>query len=622
MCGIAGLVSLGGQLTGDSRATAAAMASTMAHRGPDGDGLWIDAWVAFAHRRLAIIDVSDAGAQPMTSSNGRFVITFNGEIYNFGDLGRRLRAEGWHSLGGSDTEVLLGAIEAWGLQSALERADGMFAFALYDRRERTVMLARDRFGEKPLAYCVHGGRLVFASDLRAFATVQGMDMSLDVDATADYFRYGYVTGTRTIYAGITRVPPATVVQFDLTTGTRAQDVTYWMMPLPQGRAEPGGPPVEDLEQTLSSSVRRRLVSDRPIGAFLSGGIDSSLVCALAAEASTGPLKTFTMGWEDTEYDESKQAAAVASALGTDHHEIRLGRQDVVTSVERLASVMDEPFADSSQLAVLLVATRARELVAVALSGDGADELFAGYNRHRWLLSSERVRRLPHRLRQPSAALLRSGAPWIQRGLRPIPMSRRPRLVGDKVRKWADVVAAASLEEAYQVLLAHDPHQGVPRELACAVKSRLSSADRDDVQWALRVADLTGYMVDDILVKVDRATMAVSLESRTPYLQPDVAALAARMGSAELVGKSGGKQPLRALLRSYLPTVDFDVPKSGFGVPIPSLLRTELRTRLNDAIASHRSRRPPLTIDWATLAEARAHVVVAADVRALGRQRSA
>lgn len=349
------------------------------------------------------------------------------------------------------------------------------------------------------------------------------------------------------------------------------------------------------------SVQNRMVSDRPLGAFLSGGIDSSLVCALAARHSEGPLKTFTMGWEDREYDESRQAAAVASALGSEHHDVRLGRSDVVTATQRLGSVMDEPFADSSLLAVLLVASQARKHVVVALSGDGGDELFAGYNRHRWLLRVARAHRsVPRALLNGSGRAATALAPIVERLLSPIPPTRRPRLVADKVRKLATALAASGVESAYQSLIAQDTSFGCERPLPSAVTSCMGSGEDAEVLWALRVADLTGYLPDDVLTKVDRATMAVSLESRTPFLNSDVAALALAMGPRDLIGSDGGKQPLRLLLRRLLPDVDFSQTKAGFGVPFISLMRQELRDLLGDAVETHVRRTPPVGPVWPVL----------------------
>lgn len=601
MCGLAGVAAIGHDLDQtDALAATDLMTGCLRHRGPDAAGTWNDRRVALGHRRLAILDLSDAGAQPMVSPSGRYVVVYNGEIYNHRELGRRLEQNGWKPRGHSDTEVLLAAIDAWGLDGFVKQADGMFALVLYDQQEQQLSLARDRFGEKPLVYGEQDQTLYFSSEVRSFTQLPGFDTTLDGFATADFFRYSYIVGDRTILRGVRRVPPATIIDFDLT-GRRAPVCRRYWTPGTTPPIAPEGDVAAAVVESLSTSVRSRLVSDRPIGAFLSGGIDSSLVCALAAEHATGTFSTFTMGWESAEYDESRQAAVVATALGSDHHDVRLGRGDVAAAVEWLGSVMDEPFADSSQLAVLLVARFARERVVVALSGDGGDELFGGYNRHRWLMTTRGLRgRVPVSLRRPMAALAHRGAPAVEWLVRPIPVSRRPRLIADKVRKLATVVAEPSLEQAYQSILAFDQGIGEARPLPPLVSAAMAADDERTLLWAIRMADLDGQLPDDMLTKIDRATMSVSLESRAPFLQPELVDLALSLGPAELLGPAGGKQVLRRVLGQVLPTVDFNQPKAGFGVPLASLLRGELRPRLGEAIASFSGRSSPVDLDWAEM----------------------
>lgn len=602
MCGLTGIAAIGHELDeAEARATTEAMSGCLRHRGPDAAGMWNDRRVVLGHQRLAVLDVSDAGAQPMTSPSGRYVVVYNGEIYNHRELGCQLEETGWHARGHSDTEVLLAGIDAWGLDRFLEQADGMFAFALYDRDERQLSLVRDRFGEKPLVYGDHDRKLHFSSEVRSFTLVPGFDRTLNTSATADFFRYSYIPGDQTIFRGVHRVPPATIIEFDLTGQRPPAHRRYWTL-----GEEPPAPHDGDIEaallERLSTSVRTRLVSDRRIGAFLSGGIDSSLVCALAAKHIPGVLSTFTMGWDEAAYDESEQAARVASALGSDHHDVRLGRDDVVGAVERLGTVMDEPFADSSQLAVLLVATFAREHVVVALSGDGGDELFGGYNRHRWLLATRGLRHcLPESVRRPLAAAAHRSAPLVEWLSNAIPISHRPRLVADKVRKLATTVAEPTLEHAYQSLLAFDRGVGEARSLPRAAAEAMAAYDERSLLWAIRLADLDGQLPDDMLAKVDRATMSVSLESRAPFLQSEVAELALALGPADLFGPSGGKQVLRRVLDQLLPSVDFSQPKTGFGVPLASFLREELRPRLTEAVLAHTARQSPVALNWPALA---------------------
>jgi len=589
MCGVFGVVALHGDLSREDVTSVAHGTSALTHRGPDGQGSWSDATVAIGHRRLAIIDLSDSGHQPMQSESGRFVITYNGEIYNHRLVAARLTRSGWMPRGSSDTEILLAALERWGLDATLETIDGMYAFGLYDRKLRRLILARDRFGEKPLHYFEAQGRLWFGSEVRSLECVPEIDRRLSPDATRAYFRSGYVPGDRTIFSTIRRVSPGVYVEWNLDTGT-SRTRRYWT-PSP-------GPDVDDdaLFDLLAQSVSSRMVSDRPVGAFLSGGVDSSLVCALAASASSEPLRTFTMAWDDREYDESSHAVAVSSALGTRHTEIRLGRSDIVSASADLGSVLDEPFADSSLLATHLVARETRRHVVVALSGDGGDELFGGYNRHRWLLRVAALQRRPMPLRSAASTLLGVFAGTVETVTRPIAPHRRPRLVADKMSKLARSLRTDDLLQAYQSTLAIDPSIGCPHPLSPEVNQELSTPDPNRSLLGLRLADLGSYLPDDVLTKVDRGTMVCALESRAPFLNPDVAAAALAMEPERLFDAHGGKAPLRRLLRRLIPEVSFDRSKMGFGIPVASLLRSELREMLGDAVTSFERRRCPVTLN--------------------------
>jgi asparagine synthase (glutamine-hydrolysing) len=591
MCGIFGVAALRGDLTGEQLTIVARGSGAHKHRGPDGDGSWNDQRVALAHRRLAIIDLSDSGHQPMQSDSGRYVITYNGEIYNHQRVAARLTSSGWMPRGSSDTEVLLAALERWGLDATLETIDGMYAFGLYDRKLRRLILARDRFGEKPLHYSEEHGRLWFGSEVRSLEFVPGIDRRLSMEATRAYFRSGYVPGDRTIFSTMRRVSPGVYVEWNLDTGA-SRTKRYW--------APNPGPDVDEdaLLDLMAQSVASRMVSDRPVGAFLSGGVDSSLVCALAAKASSEPLRTFTMAWDDREYDESTHAAAVASALGTRHTEIRLGRSDIVSASADLGNVLDEPFADSSLLATHLVARETRRHVVVALSGDGGDELFGGYNRHRWLLRVAALQRRPRALRSAVSTLLGAFTGTVETVTRPIAPHRRPRLVADKMSKLARSLTTDDLLQAYQSTLAIDPSIGRPHPLSPEVNQELSTPDPNRSLLGLRLADLGSYLPDDVLTKVDRSTMACALESRAPFLNPEVAAAALAMKPERLFDSRGGKAPLRRLLRRLIPDVSFDRSKMGFGVPVASLLRGELREMLGDAVTSFERRPCPITLDSA------------------------
>jgi asparagine synthase (glutamine-hydrolysing) len=611
MCGIAGTAALADVLPPSARAMTVRMGEALIRRGPDGAGSWSDDHVALSHRRLAVLDVSAAGAQPMESASGRFVVVFNGEIYNFTALSTELQATGWLPHTTCDTEVLLAAVERWGLEAAVQRFDGMFAFALYDRTDQVLSLVRDRFGEKPLVYAVRGDRVWFASEVRGLEASDMPPMTISRQATVNYFRVGHVSGTHTIYSGVHRVAPATIVSFDLTqrpgTGGGPRIQQYWNLPGPPMPVSLSAAPADDtgltgeqsdeLLEILTRSVGDRLVSDRPLGAFLSGGIDSSLACALAAGQTSGALKTFTMGWDDTEYDESVQAAGVAQHLGSDHTDVRLDRADAAETALSLGTLMDEPHADYSQIAVLMVSRAARTELVVALSGDGGDEMFAGYNRHTWLPRVTRLRnRVPHRTRGPLANGLRAMAPALTALSRPLPASRRPRMLDDKLTKLANTIDSPDAATAYDDVITLNPSIGQPQDLPEVVLAALASRDPSVALWGLRAADLHGYLPDDVLTKVDRATMAVSLESRTPYLHAGLAEFAMHLPPGALVFNGRGKQPLRRLLASLLPGADFSQTKMGFGVPIASLLRHELAELLECSISDFRSRTPPPELD--------------------------
>jgi asparagine synthase (glutamine-hydrolysing) len=588
MCGIFGVVGLQSPLPRGTESLVRAGTDALLHRGPDGAGYWIDDHVSFGHCRLSIIDLTTSGSQPMESPSGRYVITYNGEIYNHRELADSLMALGWYARGNSDTEVFLGAIDQWGLESTLHRVDGMFAFALFDRFSRRIHLARDRFGEKPLHYFSQGNLVWFGSEIKALETVTDFPRRLDPQALNSYFRYGYVPSPNTVYAAVRRILPATVATWDIETGRHTVE-TYWN---PRTCASSTN---EDLLALLDESVRRRTISDRPLGAFLSGGIDSSLVAALAARHVSGPLRTYTMAWEQLEYDESSQAARVSSAIGSSHTEIRLGRQDVISSIAELGRVLDEPFADSSLLASFLVSKETRRHVVVALSGDGGDELFGGYNRHRWLPRVDRLHQVPRPIRAAAARALFAASGTIERLMSPISLERRPRLVGDKVRKLARALGAGDLLSAYETTIAVDDSISGGLDIQIDLRSDLLSRDPVRTVRALRTIDLLTYLPDDILHKVDRSTMACGLESRAPFLQPDVATAALALQPFELFDDIGGKKPIREILERLIPDVSFIAPKSGFGVPVGSLLRGELRPMLEESVATFVRRGLPVDV---------------------------
>jgi len=592
MCGIAGFLQPSG-LDGDAKAALDAMLRQIVHRGPDDSGTWLDsaAGVALGHQRLAIIDLSPAGHQPMASADGRYVIVYNGEIYNFRALREELDRAGhapeWR--GHSDTEVLLAAIVAWGVAGALQRASGMFAFALWDREHRRLMLARDRMGEKPLYYGWQGEgterRFLFASDLAAINAHPGFVGEIDPGAIGLVLRQLYVPDPYSVYRGIAKVMPGTVVTVGLDGSTASE--TYWSLTrvAADARANPfsGSPDeaVSALERIFGNAVERQLVSDVAVGAFLSGGIDSSSVVALMQRASSRPVKTFTIGFEDAAFDEAGPARAVAAHLGTDHHELIVSPRDAMDVIPQLPSMFSEPFADSSQIPTHLVSKLARAQVTVSLSGDGGDELFGGYNRHVYAHRHwRRIASIPRPLRRGFGYLLQSVPParWDQL-LGPVLRSHANN-VGYKVQRTADVIASRSVEDLYHQLIAMNPDADklMPdwRPL-----DPFAARDIDPVaQWPaaerMMALDAIQYLPGDILVKVDRAAMAVSLEGRVPLLDPEVVGFAWSLPLDYKIRNGVSKWVLRQMLYRHVPQSLIDRPKAGFGIPIGAWLRGPLR----------------------------------------------
>ncbi len=600
MCGIAGLLDARAAIPDAALSEAAsAMAQTLAHRGPDDTGVWVDGavGVGLGFRRLAIIDLSSTGHQPMCSADGRYVLVFNGEIYNHVALRAELHGSGIAFRGRSDTEVLLEAIAAWGLDRALTRANGMFAFACWDRQSRALFLARDRFGEKPLYYGWCGEAFLFGSELRALRAHPSFRAEIDRDALADYFRFGYVPTPQSIYRGIRKLPPATSVGVDpKRPGALEEPRQYWSATDEAlGRVASATPSSREaaadaVEVALGESVALRMVADVPVGAFLSGGTDSSLVVALMQARSARPVRTFTIGFDLEGYDESERAREVAEHLGTDHTELCLTASEVQSVVPRLPLVFDEPFADSSQMPTLLVSDLARRDVTVALSGDGGDELFGGYARYRALEQLQRTARWPAWVRGPIASLLESQPPrrW-DRASRLIPWEGIPAQPGDKLHKLARSLRATGPEDVYPALVACWDEPVVLGEMAPASVAQAPSAGSlPPPQWAMLV-DTLSYLPDDLLTKVDRSSMADGLEARIPMLDPGVFTVAWRLSASERSGRSPRKRVLRDVLRRHLPERLVGGPKSGFAVPFGDWLRGPLRPWAGELLSEQRLR---------------------------------
>ncbi|HLO77812.1 MAG TPA: asparagine synthase (glutamine-hydrolyzing) [Magnetospirillum sp.] len=580
MCGITGFWTMAGG-GGDLGATVAAMADTIRHRGPDDQGIWTDAeaGLALAHRRLSILDLSPAGHQPMIAADGRWVMVFNGEIYNFRVLRAELEAAGAAFRGHSDTEVILEGFARWGIEPTLARLEGMYAIALWDRRDRALTLARDPLGIKPLYWRAEDGLVLFGSELKALAAHAGWRRQIDRHALARTLALGYVPAPLTIWDGVHKLEPGHMVT--LRAGQPAAPRPFWRLRELIGRTPEQAwgetEAIDRLETLLKEVVGEHMVADVPLGAFLSGGIDSSTVVALMTKVSDRPVKTFTIGYGEAGYDESPHAEAVARHLGTQHTTLRAGPDDALALVPRLADIYDEPFADSSQLPTLLVSHLTRAHVTVALSGDGGDEFFAGYNRHveaQRLLP--RLSRIPRPLRRLGAAALTLPPPELLDALgRAVP--GMPRLLANKAHKLAKVLRADGFDGFYRALTEFWPDAGEAGTSEAG--GRLA-----DPLHRCRYLDAMRYMPDDVLTKVDRASMDASLEVRVPLLDRRVAAFAWSLPKDLLVRGGAGKHLLRGLLYRHVPRQLIERPKMGFAVPIGAWLRGPLRDWAEDLLS--------------------------------------
>jgi asparagine synthase (glutamine-hydrolysing) len=602
MCGIAGFQMIGARRPPDNlRRIARAMTATLAHRGPDDADLWIDpeAGLALGHRRLSIIDLSAAGRQPMTSACGRYVITYNGEIYNFRELRGELEQHGHAFRGHSDTEVLLAALARWGVAAALGRLNGMFAFALWDRQQRCLTLARDRVGKKPLYYGWCGDSFLFGSELKALRAHPAFAATVDRDALGLLIQYSWMPAPYSIYAGIRQLPAGTLLSVEAGSGPdTARPQAYWSahdVAVRSARAPAAlslAQATDALEDVLRDAVACRMIADVSLGAFLSGGIDSSAVVALMQSVSSKPVQTFTIGFHEARYNEAAHAKAIARHLGTDHTELYVTAEDCLEVIPRLPTLYDEPFADYSQIPTFLVSRLARSKVTVALSGDGGDELFGGYhdyvkNLREWRRQMTYWRHLPPAVRRKLARLLKHLGAHGREML--------GAAIGEKLRKLEkrgrrlepfDSGAAmharlrARVERAEALVLGARP---VPSGLT----DPDGWADVPDPLLGMMLVDFTTYMADDILTKVDRASMGVSLEVRCPLLDPRVVELAWSLPSSMRMGPDGGKHVLRNLLARHVPRALFERPKQGFNIPIEEWLRGPLRDWAEALLDEHR-----------------------------------
>jgi asparagine synthase (glutamine-hydrolysing) len=622
MCGIAGIV--GSRLEGLE-----AMSARLYHRGPDDFGHWsdADAGVGLSHRRLSILDLSPAGHQPMHSLSGRFVIIFNGEIYNHLEIRKELENSGGMGIccwrGHSDTETLLACFDSWGIEDTLRRCIGMFALAVWDKSERTLTLTRDRMGEKPLYYGWNRGVFLFASELKALHAFPGFDVNINRDAITLLLRHNCIPTPYSIYRGIFKLWPgamlslrhgaATACPWELDSppleSFRSNSVSlswYWSLkdvaekcqshPFTGTEREA----VDELERILGDAVQAQQISDVPLGAFLSGGVDSSLIAALMQARATRPVKTFTIGFHEATYNEAGYAKEVARHLGTDHTELYVTPEEAQTVIPRLSAMYDEPFSDVSQIPTFLVARMARRHVTVTLSGDAGDELFGGYNRYFLTRKIQRmVKRLPLGSRSAIARLISAFSPaaWdrFYSYLEPLlPSNLRVTHAGDKTRKLLVFLTSQPPEEIYRFLVSHwktpaDTVVGAVEPATILTKVKLG-VRLTDFEHRMMFIDSLTYLPDDILVKVDRAAMAVSLETRVPFLDHRVVEFAWRLPLSLKIRNGQGKWILRQVLYNHVPKELIERPKQGFAIPLHLWLRGSLREWAESLLNEGRLRR--------------------------------
>lgn len=615
MCGIAGIIS---RKLNQEQLTAAAeeITNCIALRGPDDHGFWYDYpnGVALGHRRLAILDLSPEGHQPMLSPSKRFSIVFNGEIYNFQDLRRELQAKGFQFRGGSDTEVMLAAFEAWGVEESTKKFNGMFAYVLWDTRDKKLYLGRDRLGVKPLYYGWMPSGFVFSSQVKSFERSPGFQSSIDRNAVCLYMRHNYVPSPYSIYQGVHKLPQACILALSLEqliqkpqdfsadyldTGSSVRPMPFWSA---RQVAEQGQRNLRaDSEETLAElhallldAVKLRMISDVPLGAFLSGGLDSSTVVALMQAQSSRPVKTYSIGFREGSYNEAAHAKAVAAHLKTEHTELYVTAQDALDVIPRLPVIFDEPFSDSSQIPTYLLSKLTRQHVTVSLSGDGGDELFSGYTRYLWANKVKNiVSGIPAQLRRGGAAAVRSLSreQWDKAfaGISPLlPKKMRVALPGDKMHKLARVLNYSNTQDVYSQMVSHwdDPNQIVIGGTEPAVGSfdARTHPQLDEYISRMMYFDLMNYLPDDVMVKVDRASMASSLEAREPLLDYRLVEFAWQLPLNMKMRGTESKWALRQILYKYVPKELVERPKMGFGVPIDSWLRGPLREWAADLLS--------------------------------------
>lgn len=597
MCGIAGFWDFQASSNNATlRRLGEAMSASIEHRGPDGDGVWTDETIglALAHRRLAIIDLSPAGAQPMVSGSGRYVIVFNGEIYNHQEIRETLEKSGATFKGSSDTEVLLEAIAVWGVSQTLVRTNGMFAFALFDRAERRLTLARDQMGIKPLYWSVTDGLLLFGSELKAMRQHPRFEAKLDASAAASFFRFAYVPAPETIYEGVRKLRAGHLVSINA--DGKVHSSCYWSMNDVASKAVVSRQEMSDeeavdgLETLLTDAVSRQMMADVPVGVLLSGGVDSSTVAALAQASNQSQVRSFAIGFHVDDFNEANHAAAVAQHLGTDHTEMYVDADMALEVIPRLPHMYDEPFADCSQIPTQLVSALTRKHVTVVLSGDGGDELFGGYERY---FHAMRLARLPEVL--PPAARRMLARVLMAMPMQPfdaasayLPQSLVLQRIGTKMRRAGDMLSQYGQDALYRRMVSHwteDDNPVIDGEEYKNILWDEGLAGRvPNYMERMQLIDTLTYLPDDILTKVDRASMSVALEARVPLLDTRVVSYAWSLANHQRVRGNSGKWALREVLYRHVPRHLIDRPKMGFGAPIGEWMRGPLRDWCEDLLS--------------------------------------
>ena len=604
MCGIAGFVVVeGGRCCLDPDSLVRAMTEQLRHRGPDHQGTWLeeDKTVAFGHRRLSIIDTSASGNQPMVSSSGRYVIVFNGEIYNYPALRNSLQSEGEQLAfrGHSDTEVMLACFEKWGISRSLKRFNGMFAFALWDRQERVLSLSRDRLGEKPLYYTLRNGNLVFGSELKALLVHPSFNRAFDREALRSYFRCGFIPAPMSIYEGTFKLMPGTWLEIRQGHPTAVQTHVYWSARataeacsarLFAGSDEDA---VDETEALLLRAVRSRMISDVPLGSFLSGGIDSSTVTSMMQAQCSQPVRSFAIGFSDERLNEAPHAAAVARHLQTDHTELIVNQKDAQAVIPRLPVLYDEPFADSSQIPTFVLAELARRYVTVSLSGDGGDEVFGGYSRYLWGYNLWSVfGSMPGWARRgvaKTAVRMAHIDGHLEAVIRFLPRGLRVNQPKDKLLQLAAMLSGGTFEQMYSGLITFWPRIDIVLGQYERAEARCPPIQLHECYRKMMLCDLVNYLPNDIMVKVDRATMGVSLEARAPFLDHEVLEFVWTLPSRMFFRNGRARWLLREVLKRRVPEHLFHRPKAGFAVPLGEWLRGDLRGWAEDLLDEKRQR---------------------------------